>query len=194
MIRISLRVNQGPLTEEVDIKTRGHGREKLLVAARDEFEEHGFGGTNSNAIAKRAGFAPQTFYRHFKTKKAIFLAVYEDWVASGSSDVMTADSVEDIVDALIHRHKAHRIFRRSLRALTASDPDVAAARARARVSQLAEIRERVDTVDDVELLVQMFIIERLSDAISDGEFTSCGFSEASARRELIKVVGSLLHE
>ena len=49
--------------------------EKLIAAAAAEFDDHGFLGTDTNKIARRAGFAPQTFYRWHKDKTAIFLAV-----------------------------------------------------------------------------------------------------------------------
>src|SRR5713226_3801558 len=52
---------------------------KLIAAAAKEFNTRGFHGTDTNRIARRAGFAPQTFYRHFADKTAIFLAVYERW-------------------------------------------------------------------------------------------------------------------
>jgi AcrR family transcriptional regulator len=54
-------------------------RARLVAAAREEFVDHGFAGTDSNKIARRAGFAPQTFYRWFKDKTDIFLAVYGGW-------------------------------------------------------------------------------------------------------------------
>ena len=50
--------------------------ERLIAAAAAEFREAGFAGTDSNRIARRAGFAPQTFYRWFKDKTEIFIAVY----------------------------------------------------------------------------------------------------------------------
>src|SRR6516164_2929685 len=56
-------------------------RAALIEAARLEFEEAGFDATQSNKIAARAGYAPQTFYRHFSSKLEIFLAVYDQWVA-----------------------------------------------------------------------------------------------------------------
>src|SRR5271155_2608583 len=54
-------------------------RAALLDAAEVEFNAHGFEGTDTNRIARAAGFAPQTFYRHFEDKTAIFVAVYERW-------------------------------------------------------------------------------------------------------------------
>src|SRR5437773_1678266 len=52
---------------------------KLVAAAAREFNRHGFFGTDSNKIARRAGYAPQTFYRWFADKTEIFLAVYRAW-------------------------------------------------------------------------------------------------------------------
>src|SRR5271163_4022886 len=52
---------------------------QLLDAAEREFNTHGFDGTDTNRIARAAGYAPQTFYRHFEDKRAVFLAVYERW-------------------------------------------------------------------------------------------------------------------
>src|SRR4051812_9867208 len=62
------RRGKPPVTRE-----RGAGREALLEAARAEFDESGFEGTDTNRIARRAGYAPQTFYRHFTDKTAIFI-------------------------------------------------------------------------------------------------------------------------
>src|SRR5882762_9752428 len=53
--------------------------ELLRRAALLEFDRHGFAGTDSNRIARRAGFAPQTFYRWFKDKTEIFIACYRAW-------------------------------------------------------------------------------------------------------------------
>jgi AcrR family transcriptional regulator len=80
---------------------RGQGRGKLIEAAQAEFEEHGYDNTNSNAIAKRAGYAPQTFYRHFEDKRAIFLAVYQQWSAVEVRDVSVAGTPEAIAAALV---------------------------------------------------------------------------------------------
>lgn len=55
-------------------------RERLVVAAAQLFNRVGYDGTDSNRIAREAGYAPGTFYKHFRDKKEIFLAVYEGWV------------------------------------------------------------------------------------------------------------------
>ena len=43
----------------------GATRERLIRAALRAFGRGGFQGTDSNRIARAAGFAPQTFYRWF---------------------------------------------------------------------------------------------------------------------------------
>jgi AcrR family transcriptional regulator len=57
-----------------------HTTQILVDAARKEFQQHGFGGTDTNKIARRAGFFPRAFYRWFEDKRAICLAVYTAWV------------------------------------------------------------------------------------------------------------------
>ena len=54
-------------------------RTRLLNAATEEFNEKGFAGTDTNQIARQAGFAPQTFYRWFDDKTQIFIAAYRGW-------------------------------------------------------------------------------------------------------------------
>ena len=65
VIDISLRVKAEPQRMDASTRTSGTGT-KLIAAAAAEFNDHGFSGTDSNKIARRAGFAPQTFYRWFK--------------------------------------------------------------------------------------------------------------------------------
>lgn len=64
-------------------------RDLLVRAAAEEFNRAGFGGTNTNKIARAAGFAPATFYRYFDDKKAIMVAAF-DWVLSLQRDAMLA--------------------------------------------------------------------------------------------------------
>lgn len=50
-------------------------REHILQVAHDAFAESGT--ASLNAIAKRAGVGPGTLYRHFPTREALVLAVYQ---------------------------------------------------------------------------------------------------------------------
>ena len=50
-------------------------REKILVAAKREFLEKGFAGTNVRAVAQRAGVTTGALYNLFKNKDGIFEAL-----------------------------------------------------------------------------------------------------------------------
>jgi AcrR family transcriptional regulator len=165
-------------------RPRGAGREALLDAAILEFEEQGYEGTNSNRIAARAGYAPQTFYRHFPDKLAIFLAVYADWSDSGIAAIPVVANPAGAAQAILDHHKAARVFRRSLRALTATEPRVAEARARARrrqVAALAAASPRFRATPAPSRFAALLVLERLADALADGEFEQMGLTEDQAR-------------
>ena len=108
----------------------------LLKAAAAEFNQRGFDGTDTNRIARRAGFAPQTFYRWYKDKEEIFIEVYREWQSSeaqaiGSLLQVDADDAA-LVNACVGYHESYRKFRRSLRQLSYERPRVRAARAESR--------------------------------------------------------------
>ena len=173
------------------LKKRGDGRSVLIAAARREFEEFGFEGTNSNAIARRAGYAPQTFYRHFQDKREIFLAVYEDWSRQEILALETAQSADQIADTLIAHHRAHRVFRQSLRNLTVTDPDVGSARARVRQTQVGALSAQSSVFAAMgasQRITTIFTVERICDAIVDGEYAALGVEPSQSRQCLIDVL------
>jgi AcrR family transcriptional regulator len=170
---------------------RGEGRRALIEAARLEFEELGYDGTNSNTIAKRAGFAPQTFYRHFKDKRAIFLAVYAGWVEAEADSLAHATSARAFAQAIIDHHCRHKVFRRSLRRLTVEDAEVGAARAASRLAQvkaLAGVNEKFAARPLGQQVAMLLNVERLCDAIADGEFAAMGIPEAEARANAVRAI------
>src|SRR5580692_2619022 len=57
-------------------------RERLVTAAAKLFNRVGYHGTDSNRIAREAGYSTGVFYKHFADKREIFLAAYETWVVS----------------------------------------------------------------------------------------------------------------
>src|SRR5947209_8591983 len=74
-------------------------REKLLTAAAFLFNRDGFHSTDSNKIARQAGYAPGTFYKYFRDKRAVLLAVHErhaanEWDALGQAVEGTARPAE----------------------------------------------------------------------------------------------------
>ena len=54
----------------------------VLAAARDQFWEHGFAGTNMDAIAAATGLGKGSLYGAFGSKQELFHRVFEDYCAS----------------------------------------------------------------------------------------------------------------
>lgn len=170
---------------------------KLIHAAMAEFAEHGYIGTDSNKIARRAGFAPQTFYRWFKDKISIFIAAYRLW-EEGEWQVLTAlmqqqAEPRQIAQAVIAQHKAHVLFRRSLRQLALEHPQVRQARAQSRLRQVERIREWSgaapdDTATTESLLVMLLQMERLADAAAEGELADMGFPDDALLQTMIHMI------
>jgi AcrR family transcriptional regulator len=160
---------------------------RLIAAASEEFRRRGYSGTDTNRIARRAGFAPQTFYRWFRDKTQIFLAVYRAWEEEERVVLAKLLSVNapssQIVAAILKHHRTYRIFRRSLRQLTLEDPAVRKARAESRTRQIERIRESMGAaaLDFSEVATILFQIERLCDGIADDEFADLGVDQRVPR-------------
>ena len=180
-------------------------RARLVAAAARVFNRDGLHGTDSNRIARAAGYAPGSFYKHFTDKRAIFLEAYEAWVtaewqaieraiAAGGSGEATATR---IVALLLALHRRWRGFRASLRALVATDAAARRSHRRQRVWQLRLLRElrvryggpALASEDDALLL---FTLERVCDAVADGELRDLGLSRAAMVRRLEGLVRTQL--
>jgi AcrR family transcriptional regulator len=174
-------------------------RERLIAAAAAVFNRDGYHGTDSNRLARAAGYAPATFYKHFPDKRAILLAAYEDWVTSEwrvIGDALRApvgaalraaptptDRADRIVTFVLEHHRRWAGLRASLRALVAIDPVVRRfhrAQRRRQLTLLAKMRRiggqnpAAARVDDAILL---FTLERTLDAVAEGEAAALGLSE-----------------
>jgi AcrR family transcriptional regulator len=165
--------------------TPAQTRQRLLAAAAVEFNRVGYHGTDSNRLARAAGYAPATFYKHFPDKRALFLAAYADWVttewvrveqcirAGGPPRTLAAA----IVDTVLEMHRTWRGLRASLRALVAADPDARAfyrAQRRRQIERLAALRARRSAADAADDALLLFTLERVCDAIADGELRDLG--------------------
>jgi AcrR family transcriptional regulator len=173
--------------------------EALLDAAEREFNARGFDGTDTNRIARAAGYAPQTFYRHFDDKLAVFLAVYERWWKSESDALAEVGdgrppSGEDAARIALAFHTKWRGFRRALRHLAIVDPKVRAARTAARRAQIARIRAYAGNGarSDRELSAALLKAERLCDAAAEGEFADLGLTAEDIRALVVDAVAELL--
>lgn len=184
-------------------------RDRLVAAAADVFERDGYHGTDSNALARAAGYSPGTFYKHFADKRAIFLAVYEAWVGATWRDVeaalvavhpSTVVAAERVVEALLASHVRWRGFRRSLKLLSTTDDAVRAAFLDNRRRQLAGFEKlrghrpaapRRTRAQDALL---MFTLERACDAIADGEASGLRVLRVELVSELVGLVRAHLGE
>jgi AcrR family transcriptional regulator len=169
-------------------------RAALLDAAQSAFELAGFDGTDTNRIARAAGYSPQTFYRHFEDKMAIFVAVYERWVDTQMGSAFMASKASAAADAALREHAATRIFRRDLRRLTVTSERMRTVRARQRQRQLEHMRKRFKRARElpVELLaIWLLSVERITDAIVDDELLDLGVSKALAKKRLIELLAWL---
>ncbi len=154
----------------------GKTAQQLRQAAAEEFNERSFHGTDSNKIARRAGFAPQTFYRWYADKTAVFIAVYEEWASQERSTleslVEKGASPEAMVNAIIHQHRAHRLFRQSLRQLAVENASVRHARMESRKRQVDAILkwQSLPSSQRTTVALRLLQIERLADGLVEGEF------------------------
>jgi AcrR family transcriptional regulator len=178
-------------------RSRGDTRRLLVAAAAAEFNDVGYDGTDSNRIARRAGFAPQTFYRWFEDKAEIFIAVYEDWQAAEATtlrELLTAAApAAALADGVVAHHRGYLTFRRSLRQLTYESARVRAARAESRKRQIAFIRslQGPGSADEASLAPLLLQVERLADAIAEGEYQDMGLPQGTGEAALAALIGLL---
>ena len=166
-------------------------RARLVAAAAELFNRHGYHRCDSNRIARAAGYAAGTFYKHFADKRAIFLAAYEAWVTSEwtaiADELRTArsrdDAAERIVALVLRHHTRWRGLRASMTALLAEDAEVRAfhrAQRRRQLELLGTMRAgspqggRTSEEDAVLL----FTLERVCDAVANGEVRDLGLERA----------------
>ena len=194
-------------------------RERLVAAAAAVFNRDGYHGTDSNRLARAAGYAPATFYKHFPDKRAILLAAYESWVTTEWQGIGAAlraaptptERAERIVALVLAHHRRWTGLRASLRALVATDPVVRRfhrAQRRRQLELLAGMRRaprrdpatRVDDalgrVDDamgrVDDAIMLFTLERTLDAVAEGETAALGLDADAVMMRLRTLVGAAL--
>ena len=174
-------------------------RARLVAAATREFEQAGYGGTDSNRLARAAGYAPGVFYRHFGDKRALFLEVYREWVerewtalASLERGAAAPQRARAIVDLVFAWHAEHRGLRRSLRALVASDDLVRAAYQQQRARQLDWLAELAPAMPRERAALLLYTVERAADGAADGEPAALGMDAGKLARELAKEITPFL--
>ncbi len=176
-------------------------RARLLVAAAEVFNRDGYHGTDSNRLARAAGYAPGTFYKHFPNKRAILLAAYAAWVGTewgaieqelGAGD-RAATVAARIIDLVLDHHRRWRGLRSSLLALVATDPKVRRfyrAQRQRQLHMLAALRKAAHgPAHSPEAdAVLLYTLERTCDAIANGELRDLGLGLAPTIKVLLDLV------
>ena len=176
-----------------------------MATAGEIFNRVGYHGTDSNQIAKEAGFRTGTFYKHFKDKRDAFLAVYEAWVTSEWSAVDTElssgrnpeETARRLVKLSIDFHTRWRGLRASLIELVFTDEEVRRfyrSQRRRQLDVIAQLRHRLGIPpgrreDDAILL---FTTERTYDAIGQGELQALGLDRDIVVEAMVEKVLALL--
>jgi AcrR family transcriptional regulator len=148
-----------------------------VAAAGVVFNRDGFDGTDTNRIAREAGYAPGTFYKHFSDKQDVFAAVYDEWVAAewrivdAVLDRGGTDMAKALAESIVDLHRRWRVFLRSLRVLSTQDPAI-------RRVHRAGRRRQLDRMpgDRARNLFLLYSIERVADALAEDEPEALGAS------------------
>lgn len=172
-------------------------RERLVAAAAELFNRDGWAPTDAGRIARAAGYAVGTFYKHFADKRESLLAAYEHWVDAEWHEVERAlrssgssrEIAERIVALVLRLHVRWRGLRASLAALVASDAHARRfhrAQRRRQLVMMAELRARRGarpraTEEDAVLL---FTLERVCDALAAGEHRDLALDRERTLRAL----------
>ncbi|MBW7651161.1 TetR/AcrR family transcriptional regulator [Anoxybacillus sp. ST4] len=70
----------------------------ILQAAIDMFAEKGYAATSTSEIAKRAGVAEGTIFRHYKTKKDLLLAIVKPTLFQSVAPFLAKKFVKDVFE------------------------------------------------------------------------------------------------
>lgn len=186
---------------------RVHGaeasRSALVAAAAELFNTVGYHGTDSNRIARAAGYSPGTFYTHFRDKLAIFLEVYKSWVDAEQVAVEATLRADEnprtlrarLASTILEHHRKWRIFRASLRALYVTDAAVRSARLAQRKRQIDLMARQFQAggravPSRAQMLSTLLVIEVLCDAVADGDVKTLGIREA----EMVDILAENLRQ
>lgn len=88
-------------------------REKLLTAARREFEERGYAGTRMADIARAAGVSHGTTYTWFADKEAVLRAIVDEMLAEVYAALALSDDLPDPEQRMLEANRRYLAAYRS---------------------------------------------------------------------------------
>jgi AcrR family transcriptional regulator len=180
-------------------------RDRLIAAAASQFNRFGYHGTDSNAIAKEAGYATGTFYKHFRDKREIFLASYDRWLNAQwkqiseelSSMGESRETARRIVQLSIRYHTEWKGLRASLMELVFSDAEARKffrMQRRRQLDLIAELRSRFSLPARTreQDAIHLYMTERIFDAVGQGEIQSLDLDLSAVIESVVEKVQALL--
>lgn len=84
---------------------------KILQAAIEMFAEKGYAATSTSEIAKRAGVAEGTIFRHYKTKKDLLLAIVTPTLFQSVAPFLAKEFVKEVFES---QYQSYEDFIRAL--------------------------------------------------------------------------------
>lgn len=85
-------------------------QKKIIVAAIEAFAEKGFASTSTSEIAKSAGVAEGTIFRHYKTKKDLLMSIVAPMVTRSIAPFV----IKDMEKVLNHEYEKFEDFLRAM--------------------------------------------------------------------------------
>ncbi|WNS77678.1 TetR/AcrR family transcriptional regulator [Bacillus sp. DTU_2020_1000418_1_SI_GHA_SEK_038] len=85
-------------------------QKKIILAAIDSFSEKGYAATSTSEIAKKAGVAEGTIFRHYKTKKDLLLGI----VAPTMAKLLAPFVIKDLYKVLDTKYENFEDFLRAM--------------------------------------------------------------------------------
>ncbi len=110
-------------------------KNRILLAAKDQFAKNGFHGTNAKEIAAAAGVSVGSFYSYFKDKKELFMEIFREHIEEKIVRILgehqvdpnnRKESVYRLIKAMLEAHEPYPQFHREVLAMRYSDPEVEA--------------------------------------------------------------------
>lgn len=110
MVDISKMIKE-MLENDAQEQKMSEKQKKIVAAAIEMFAEKGFAATSTSEIAKKAGVAEGTIFRHYKTKKDLLLSIVMPTVVKYIAPFFAKSFVKEVFD---NEHASFESFLRNL--------------------------------------------------------------------------------
>ncbi|CAM3628236.1 TetR/AcrR family transcriptional regulator [Cytobacillus oceanisediminis] len=85
-------------------------QKKIIIAAVESFSEKGYAATSTSEIAKKAGVAEGTIFRHYKTKKDLLMGIVSPMMAK----LIAPFVIKDLYKVIDHKYERYEDFLRAM--------------------------------------------------------------------------------